>query len=57
MGYPTDLLLSGHALEVYLRLSQGEAMDYECLKLALLKRYDFTKFGYRRRFCDAKPER
>ena len=31
-------------------------MDYERLKLALLKRYDFTEFGYRRRFHDAKPE-
>ena len=31
-------------------------MDYERLKLALLKRYDFTEFGYRRRFRDAKPE-
>ena len=40
-------LLSGHALEVYLRLSQDEAMDYERLKVALLKRYDFTEFGYR----------
>ena len=49
-------LLSGHALEVYSRLSQDEAMDYERLKLALLKRYNITKFGYRRRFRDAKPE-
>ena len=31
-------------------------MDYECLKLALLKRYDFTEFRYRRRFRDVKPE-
>ena len=49
-------MLSGRALEVYSRLSQDEAMDYERLKLALLKRYDFTEFGYRRRFRDAKPE-
>ena len=49
-------LLSGRALEVYSRLSQDEAMDYERLKLALLKRYDFTEFGYRRRFRDAKPK-
>ena len=31
-------------------------MDYGRLKLALLKRYDFTEFEYHRRFCDAKPE-
>ena len=49
-------LSSGRALEVYSRLSQDKEMDYECLKLALLKRYDFTEFGYRRRFRDAKPE-
>ena len=49
-------LLSSRALEVYSRLSQDEAMDYERLKLTLLKRYDFTEFGYRRRFRDAKPE-
>ena len=57
-GWATQLspLLSGRALEVYSRLSQDEAMDYQRLKLALLKRYDFTEFGYRRRFHDAKPE-
>ena len=51
-----SLLLSGRALEVYLRLSQDKAMDCECLKLALLKRYIFTELGYHRRVRDAKPE-
>ena len=49
-------LLSGRAWEVYSRLSQEDAMSYNCLKLALLKRYDFTKFGYRKRFREVKPE-
>ena len=49
-------LLSGRALEVYLRLSQEDAMSYHRLKLALLKRYDFTEFGHRKRFREAKPE-
>ena len=49
-------LLSGRALEIYSSLSQEEAMDYEHLKLTSLKRYNFTEFGYRRRFRDAKPE-
>ena len=35
---------------------KDEAMEHERLKLALLKRYYFTEFGYRRRFRDAKPE-
>ena len=49
-------LLLGSALEVYLRLSRDKAMDYERLKLALLKRCNFMKFGYCRKFCDAKPK-
>ena len=31
-------------------------MSYDRLKLALLKRYDFTEFGYRKRFREAKLE-
>ena len=49
-------LLPDRALEVYSRLSQEDAMSYGRLKLALLKRYDFTKFGYRNRFRETKPE-
>ena len=50
-------LLSGRVLQVYLRLSQEEAKNYERFKLALLKRYDFTELRHHRRFRDAKPER
>ena len=49
-------LLSGHALEVYSRLSQKDAVSYDCFKLAWLNRHDFTKYGYRKKFCEAKPE-
>ena len=49
-------LLSGRALEVYSRSSQEDAMSYDRLKLALLKRYDFMEWGYRKRFREAKPE-
>ena len=31
-------------------------MSCDRLKLALLKRYDSTEFGYRKRFRKAKPE-
>ena len=31
-------------------------MDYECLKVALLERYDFTERGYREKFREARPE-
>ena len=49
-------LLSGKALGVYSGLSQEEATDYDRLKVALLKRYNFTEHGYRQRFREAKPE-
>ncbi|XP_073233658.1 uncharacterized protein [Porites lutea] len=49
-------LLSGRALEVYSRLSEEAAQDYDRVKLALMKRYDLTKDGYRRKFRASKLE-
>ena len=49
-------LLSGRALEVYSRLSEEAAQDYDGVKLALMKRYDLTEDGYRRKFRASKPE-
>ena len=49
-------LLSGRALEVYSRLSEDAAKDYERVKIALMKRYDLTEDGYRRKFRASKPE-
>ena len=49
-------LLSGRALEVYSRLSENAAQDYDRVKLALMKRYDLTEDGYRRKFRASKPE-
>ena len=49
-------LLSGRALEVYSRLSKEAAQDYDRVKLALMKRYDLTEDGYRRKFRASKPE-
>ncbi|XP_072174277.1 uncharacterized protein [Diadema setosum] len=49
-------LLSGKALDTYARLSEEEAVDYEALKEALLKRYDLTSEGFRRKLRAAKPE-
>ena len=49
-------LLSGKALDVYSRLSQEEALNYDMLKVALLNRYNFTESGYRQRFRSAKPD-
>ena len=49
-------LLSGRAQEVYSRLSEEVAQDYDRVKLALTKRYDLTEDGYRRKFRASKPE-
>ena len=49
-------LLSGRALDVYSRLSEGAASDYGTMKIALMKRYDLTEDGYRRKFRVSTPE-
>ena len=49
-------LLSRRALEVYSRLSEEAVQDYDRVKLALMKRYDLTEDGYRRKFRASKPE-
>jgi len=48
-------LLTGRAFEVYSRLSEDEAKDYDLLNQALLKRYDLTEEGYRVKFRSAHP--
>ena len=41
---------------MYSRLSEEAARDYGKVKIALMKRYDLTKDGYRRKFRASKPE-
>ena len=48
--------MSGRALDVFSRLSEEAAVDYDQVKLALMKRYDLTEDGYRREFRLSKPE-
>ena len=48
-------LLSGRALDVYSRLVEA-AVDYDQVKLALVKKYDLTEDGYCRKFRVSKPE-
>ena len=43
-------LLRGHALDVYLDLSEEAATDYDKIKLALIIRYDLTEDSYRHKF-------
>ena len=49
-------LLKGRALDVYDRLSTEDAADYDKLKDALLKNFDMTERGFRKKFRDSRPE-
>ena len=50
-------LLKGRALDVYDRLSTEDAADYDKLKDALLKNFDMTERGFRKKFRYSMPER
>ena len=41
-------LLTGRAMDVYTRMSDADASDYDKLKKALLTRYNYTEDGYRK---------
>ena len=49
-------LLTGRAMDIYTRMSDADASDYDKLKKALLTRYNYTEDGYRKRFREATPE-
>ena len=50
-------LLKGKSLECYSRLAEAEARDYNKLKSALLRSFDLTAEGFRRKFYEAKREK
>ena len=49
--------LKGRALDVYGRLSTEDEADYDKLKDVLLKNFDMTERGFRKKFRYSKPER
>ena len=49
-------LLTGKSLDVYARLSNDDAMDYDKIKSALQKRYSLTEEGYRVKFRSSVPK-
>lgn len=49
-------LLKGKSLEVYSRLSPEDALVYDKLKEALLKRFQMSEEGFRQKFRTCKPE-
>ena len=50
-------LFKGRALDVYDKLSVDNAADYEKLKEALLKHFDKTERGFRKKFRYERPEK
>lgn len=63
-GWPEEswaIILSSHlkgvALEVYSRLGQGDALNYEKVKKALMIRFECTEEGFRQKFRSSKPQR
>ncbi|XP_033761705.1 uncharacterized protein LOC117343459 [Pecten maximus] len=52
-----SVLLKGRALDVFSRLPVEQSLDYEVLKCALLKRFEMTEQGFRKRFIDGRPEK
>ena len=49
-------LLTGKALDVYTRLSDEHAQDYEKVKEAILRRYDLTEDGFRKKYRSELPQ-
>ena len=49
-------LLTGKSLDVYARLPDEEATDYDKIKIALQKRYNLTEEGFRLKFRKSTPE-
>ena len=49
-------LVQGKVLDVYSRLSSDNALDYDKLKDALLRRFQLTEEGFRAKFRNSKPK-
>ena len=48
--------MQGEALDVY-ALPIEDALDYDNLKRALLKRYELTQEGFKRKYKKCRPEK
>ena len=49
-------LLQGKALDVYALMPKEDALNYDKLKVALLKRYELTEEGFKRKYNKCRPE-
>ena len=50
-------LLKGRVLEVFVRLSRDDQLDYGQIKEALLTNFDLTERSFRKKFRDCRPEK
>ena len=49
-------LLQGKALDVYALMPKEDALNYDKLKVALLKRYELTEEGFKHKYKKCRPE-
>ena len=49
-------LLQGKALDVYALMPKEDALNYDKLKVAFLKRYELTEEGFKRKYKKCRPE-
>ena len=49
-------LLQGKALDVYALMPKEDALNYDKIKVALLKRYELTEEGFKRKYKKCRPE-
>ena len=49
-------LLQGKALDVYALMPKEDALNYDKLKVALLKRYELTEKKFKRKYKKCRPE-
>ena len=49
-------LLQGKALDIYALMTKEDALNYDKLKVALLKRYELTEEGVKRKYKKCRPE-
>ena len=49
-------LLQGKALDFYALIPKENALNYDKLKVALLKRYELTEEGFKRKYKKCRPE-
>ena len=50
MGNSLSALLQGKALDIYALMPKEDALNYDKLKVSLLKRYELTEEGFKRKY-------